>query len=346
MGNKIKNGYTRIVPAPLFSLGVSQSIWMGDDHLLVVNKTVANERYQRFFLKDIQAFQITSTSRRTIFTVLWVIFLIGSASMLLGEGGWRVTGWVGCIVFMLSLLLNLSFGESVRCTIKTAIGESHLPTLRRNRASLRFLDDLRNLVAPLQTLPAEGLTLPQPSAVNGLVSPASDPSPEASTTLGDSAYDRGTQMAFVATLSLTALGVLAFAKFSGIHFGLWLARCLLFLTLIVSTFVSLAKYSLKVHGPLVRKAIWWVFGILMVYIVGLYGVYMYMSVRMPHVQYDAKAFYEGLSWLNPNESKVGLVCTITEGVLATVSGLILTLILGVHRGWFDRKKVEAVEIKL
>src|SRR5580698_7690109 len=64
---KISNGGLLMTLIP----GLRTKLWLGTDHLLLVEQLILVERYKRFYYRDIQAITATRSSRWLVFTGLW-----------------------------------------------------------------------------------------------------------------------------------------------------------------------------------------------------------------------------------------------------------------------------------
>lgn len=73
---------------PRFGMNGLGSLWLGKDHVLLVNNAFAVERYRRWYYRDIQAVVL----RRTSFRMMWNIILGVVAFMLLSAAGASLYG--------------------------------------------------------------------------------------------------------------------------------------------------------------------------------------------------------------------------------------------------------------
>src|SRR5262249_28548781 len=109
-------------------------LFVGPDHLLLVRSNRFEERYQRFYFKDIQALVVTGLRSRTCLQaslgVLAVtIFLL--AATLIPIVGWRiVAGMIGIIPAAIGLV-DYFRGERCRMMLKTPVSHEALPPVSR-----------------------------------------------------------------------------------------------------------------------------------------------------------------------------------------------------------------------
>jgi len=132
------------------------SVWLGDDHLLLVECTGYSETYKRFFFRDIQAFTIRKTKARMVWNWVWLLLLALSGLIIaVASSDWRDTGALiasGIVLFLFGtpLLLNTLFGPACAVEIRTAVQTESLPSLCRVRKTQRVLNQLRPLISTAQ----------------------------------------------------------------------------------------------------------------------------------------------------------------------------------------------------
>ena len=128
------------------------SLWLGDDHLLLVKSTRVREEYKRFLLRDIQAI-VTASMPRFIFstpmlgiTVLWTIAYFA----LRNRAAWApATLWIVAAA-LVCIWLFQSLGYSCTCRIYTAVSRDDLPSLYRTWTVRRFLAEIEPRIAQAQ----------------------------------------------------------------------------------------------------------------------------------------------------------------------------------------------------
>jgi len=137
------------------------SLWLGKDHMLCIESTGYTEEYKRFYYRDIQAIIIRRTNYRLIWSLIvavpllvFVFCAMGSSSS--GEIGLAV--FLGIIAGMLGIILflNLIYGPTVRCYLKSAVQTEELPSLNRLRRVRKAMVRLRPLIAAAQGQLAPG----------------------------------------------------------------------------------------------------------------------------------------------------------------------------------------------
>ncbi len=134
-------------------LSVTRSnLWLGKDHLLSVETEGFNERYKRFYFRDIQAFTLRKTNRALILGVVTggLTALFGGLAFLTGaiEGRW-ILG-ILAVVCALPFVVNLIYGPTCCCQLRTAVQIEDVPSISRVRRARKALQRLRPLIAEAQ----------------------------------------------------------------------------------------------------------------------------------------------------------------------------------------------------
>jgi hypothetical protein len=126
-------------------------LWLGRDHVLLVDSTGYSEDYKRFFFCDIQAIAITKTPRGRNWNVFFVAVALPAALLA------AVAGPVGAVVFgiiagalALMLLANVARGPTAICHLRTAVQTEELPSLNRLRRARKVLARIRPLIIAAQ----------------------------------------------------------------------------------------------------------------------------------------------------------------------------------------------------
>jgi hypothetical protein len=133
------------------------SLWLGDDHLLLVETTGYSETYKRFFFRDVQAFTVYKTKTRVVWNWIWAIILTLSLLIIwastydnLEAPGALIAASIVLVVFGMPLLLNNLFGPTCSCQIRTAVQTEALPSLCRVRKTQKVMNRIRPLIIAAQ----------------------------------------------------------------------------------------------------------------------------------------------------------------------------------------------------
>jgi len=114
-------------------LGFS-TLWLGPDHLLLIDTSGYTERYKRFYYKDIQAITACRINSWKIVNIVlaFLCALLFGLSFYSGEFGSAFSRFMGSFLF-LCFIGYLLWGPSLKCYLKTAIQTEKLPTLYQYR---------------------------------------------------------------------------------------------------------------------------------------------------------------------------------------------------------------------
>jgi hypothetical protein len=132
------------------------SLWLGEDHLLLVDSIGYSENYKRFFFRDIQAVTIRKTKTRLVWNLILGVLLAVSILITWSASiDWREPGTVVVLsillaVFGIPLLLNNLFGATCACEIRTAVQTESLPSLNRMPKTRRVMNRIRPMISAAQ----------------------------------------------------------------------------------------------------------------------------------------------------------------------------------------------------
>jgi hypothetical protein len=128
------------------------SLWLGADHLLVVNTNGYTETYKRFYFRDIQAFILQRTAEATIMNIVLAIpFVLLVVAALVAQGT-EMKIFLFALAGLLAVLalINVLRGRTCRCCLRTAVQLERLPPLNRVRRAQKVFSQLRPLIAAAQ----------------------------------------------------------------------------------------------------------------------------------------------------------------------------------------------------
>jgi hypothetical protein len=128
------------------------SLWLGKDHLLVIDTSGYTEAYKRFHFRDIQALVLCRTDTWLYHAVILAAFgsLFGLIAIV---GGNPVVAWIfGSLAALFGILVvvDLLLGPSSKCYIRTAVQTEQLAPLARLRRAQKVLATLRPLITGAQ----------------------------------------------------------------------------------------------------------------------------------------------------------------------------------------------------
>lgn len=146
--------YVRI-PGKDCGLYRRRTLWMGDDHLLLVESSGFTERYQRLHFKDMQAVIIHETTRMRDLNVMFAALAFLSATPALihldfPHSPLSLAGMVLSVLFLIALLVNMLRGPTCACSVQMPLATHELPTLRLHKDVETLLDRLKPQVEKIQ----------------------------------------------------------------------------------------------------------------------------------------------------------------------------------------------------
>lgn len=162
----MKSDYTRLPGAAHSFLGFGRSrLWLGNDHILLIQRRGYVEDYKRFYFRDIRSIVIQKTFTSVVINCA-AGFLLATSVLFHSLGvihwGWDPIGHVfmgiPTIGFFLILLANLIMGATCLTKLVTAVHSVSIPSMNRLRSSLRVVNILRQKIEAVQGhLPPEVL---------------------------------------------------------------------------------------------------------------------------------------------------------------------------------------------
>lgn len=158
-------GYRRLVPAwamllLFFVIGIfvlilrgrRVQLWLGDDHLLVVDWDGYREFYKRIRYQDVQTIVVRKTAEGRIINGILggVALMFVALALLMDDSGAMIAFLVIASLVGLLLLVNVLSGSTCTCQLRTAVQTEELVSLGRVRQARKALDRLRPLITTAQ----------------------------------------------------------------------------------------------------------------------------------------------------------------------------------------------------
>jgi hypothetical protein len=183
--------YQRLSRWQTFALLGSSSLWLGADHLLLVQHTGYSETYKRFYFSAIQSVSVRRTRTRTIYNLVvgtFAAFFLVAALSSTDEVP-ALAGFGSIAALLLAVVaINSVRGPTCRVSIKTAVQTVDVPSVSRLRAARKILDHIRPLITARQgELPADPYSSGQsateppvaslPTAIVDDLNPPPEPAP-------------------------------------------------------------------------------------------------------------------------------------------------------------------------
>jgi hypothetical protein len=117
------------------------SYWLAADHLLVVREEGFQERYRRFYLRDVQALIISRNVMglltTLVLTALGGLMAIAALATQNPAGRWVWAFIAAC--FVIALIAHLVGGPTADCHLRTAVQLERLPGVTRLRVAQRLI---------------------------------------------------------------------------------------------------------------------------------------------------------------------------------------------------------------
>lgn len=140
----------RRVYGPTRAAWVTQSLWEGADHLLVVRHGSFTENYQRLFFRDIESIVTQPSARRLGWNItLGLLTVLALTLAVLVPGGM----WPGgCATLLLGLVIavNALRGPTCRVEVRTRVNCVCLHGLKRQRRAQRVVARLAESIVAAQ----------------------------------------------------------------------------------------------------------------------------------------------------------------------------------------------------
>lgn len=161
----MKSEYKKLPGKGKSLLGTS-TLWVGNDHLLTAEASLATERYRRFYFKDIQAIVMRKTAWGKTLNFLYGALLFICGIILLTLGMDSIYFLFAFIVFFGILLgINLLQGPTCEVYVKTAVQTERLRALTRLKKYRKAMERIKSCIAQVQK------PLTQSDILNGFCAP-------------------------------------------------------------------------------------------------------------------------------------------------------------------------------
>lgn len=138
----------------IFSRG---SLWLADDHILQITSSGVQERYQRFYLRDIRAIMIgeawTGMVCAGIFGIPAFLLGLGVIASLASQRGFTNTVFVFTLlaICLCGMIFFLWRGRTAKVYVVTELQTTLLRSVARKWQARKFIDQLAPLINAAQT---------------------------------------------------------------------------------------------------------------------------------------------------------------------------------------------------
>lgn len=161
------------------------SLWLADDHVMIVRSSGYHESYARLQLSDMKAIFLTKTDRRLWWGCFWGIIVGWSGLVLfitLQQGETPIASTIIFATSLTALLWNHFLGEGCRAFVLTGVQTAELPSLVRMKRARQVLARLEPHILRAQA------DLLQPPAVPSVV--AERPAVRSESTFAEASADK------------------------------------------------------------------------------------------------------------------------------------------------------------
>jgi hypothetical protein len=127
--------------------GLRTKLFLGPDHLLVVEQLVLIERYKRFYYRDIQAITRTNSARWLVLSGMWTFLALLSASvLLLHQPVATAAGTIFALIFGFASIQGVMRGPTCIVRLQTAIQSYRIASLERVRDFRKGMERIEFLI--------------------------------------------------------------------------------------------------------------------------------------------------------------------------------------------------------
>lgn len=157
---KISNGGLLMSILP----GLRTKLYLGTDHLLLIEQLILVERYKRIYFRDIQAIISAGSARWVVFSTIWGLFALVSALILLFHHPIALTiGSMFTALFACAFVQSIVQGPTCIVRLQTVSQTYRIAPLERVRVFRKGMETIepliRNAQAPIASLANPDSTL-------------------------------------------------------------------------------------------------------------------------------------------------------------------------------------------
>ena len=322
--------YKRLPGRRLLSAWGTDSLWMGNDHLLSIKKKGYTEEYRRFYFPDIQSIYLVKTHDSTIWNVVVGAILV--ALIFIFVVAWREWEWEtealiawGILtgVFLLILLVNFFKGPTCTCLLRTAVQTETMPSLHRVRSAQKAIQIIRSYVESVQ-----GAVSPEKLQSIPIMETGSESKIESlkSTEGSLTHYESGNYHVVLYALLLANGGLMFLDLFyRSVALYLLFTSCLA-LILVFIILAAVRQRSSNLSSG-IKKTVWLSLALVMTIAIGAYVNVLVLTFQSPNL-FSQVGMLKAMMEASPLESIFSLVFhiyCIAGSVLLGSIGLILIL---------------------
>ena len=131
--------------------GVRTKLYLGPDHLLLIEQFILVERYKRFYFRDIQAITETKSPRWIVLGLIWGFLALLSALLFIGHNPVTlILGMLFTAFFGFAFIHNFLSGPTCIVRLQTAVQTHRFAPLERIRDFRKGMGIIEPLIRSAQ----------------------------------------------------------------------------------------------------------------------------------------------------------------------------------------------------
>jgi hypothetical protein len=131
--------------------GLRTKLYLGTDHLLLIEQLILVERYKRLYFRDIQVITATQSARWLVFGVFWgILTLMAALLFLVHHPVAMVAGALLTALFGFAFIHNILLGPTCIVRLRTAVQTLRIAPLERIRDFRRGMQTIEPLIRSAQ----------------------------------------------------------------------------------------------------------------------------------------------------------------------------------------------------
>jgi hypothetical protein len=135
-----------------FIPGLRTKLYLGTDHILLIEQLILVERYKRFYFRDIQVITAAQSSRWIVFGTAWgSLALLAALFFLLHNPLSMVVGTFLTALFGFAFIHNIIQGPTCIVRFRTAVQTHRIAPLERIRDFRKGMEILEPMIRSAQT---------------------------------------------------------------------------------------------------------------------------------------------------------------------------------------------------
>jgi hypothetical protein len=304
-------------------------LWLGKDHLLLVDSTLNAQELKRFYFRDIQAITVRKThkGRTTNLVLAGLIAMFCLWAVLITDDVGQGVLLTIATVFGGFLIANSLFGATCECHLQSAVQREQLPSLGRLRTARKVLGLLRPHIEQAQGSLTADQARERAATLTATwaATPAASLPKRAGATLEVRAY-RGSFHTILFALLLVD-GLLNFSAVFLNSMPLALVQMTVLFGIILTLVGALIRQQDTDLADSVRRVTWTSLGYLCVLFVHGFAVYIAHAVQRPGEVQNEYTALKHFASLDPFEHTWLLVSFVVWGVCSTALGIVGVVLL-------------------